>query len=304
MRDQPEKRASIFEFTKDEKLIPTARTLIADSNTDKSLARAAIRYLSKNLDRESAQQLEKLALSKDEEVASASLYGLASISPDSKALNTILFPDQKSSERAIAASVQLAIALATPNGRSIFEADPLEDFRFNTAARVIQDAISKDFVFRLSSSFYQRGGSSLAISSRANFSMSYGLSSDLLLGWQARVLDYVLKAASKDNAQLIKALRALCLEDDGQCWGVVRVHVDNGGKVVLTSGVALDKADAPAGLSLRPASPNPDAQILVSWTDATANAKTSTLSKILEPGKVRFEVASVRAIASKEENEE
>lgn len=304
MRDQPEKRSVIFEFDKSQKLIPTARTLIADSKTDKVLVISAIRYLSKNLDKQSANQFEKLASSKDEEISYVALYGLASIAPDSPALKATLFPSQNNNEQAIADSVRLAIAIAKPGSRRIFDEDLLEDLRFNTASRVIQNAIDKDFVFRLSTAFSHRGGSSLAISNRPNFSTSYALSSELLLGSQARALDYLLKTAAKNGTQLTKALRALCLEDDGRCWGVVRVNLENGGKLVLESGVTLDKAAAPAGITLRPASPKPDAEILVAWTDSTATSKTSTLSKILDPGKVQFEVTPVRAMAPKEENEE
>jgi hypothetical protein len=302
IRDQPEKRAAIFEFTRNDKLIPTARLLIGDSKTDKELLIAAINYLGKRADKESFRQLEDLATSKDKQIKKSAIYCLASVAPDSSALREVLFPIKDDIET-IVDSVRLAIDLANPRSTSFFESDPSEETRLNIASRVLQNAIAKDIFFRLISSPMGRE-LSLAISRRSESLGIYGVSSELLLGPPVMVLKNIIQESAENEESLKKVLRSLCLEGNERCWGVVNVRLDNGGRLVLANSIIIDGKEAPSGVSLHPESPKPDAEIIASWTDPSANSKTSKLVKMQEAKKMQFEITSVKTLTSEDKDSE
>ena len=302
---QPEKRAVVFRLYRGQRLVSSARAILNDANASKTLVLAAIAYSVNSNDAESTKSLERIAQSKDEDLSLTALNGLARLVPRSAILkDAIARLTASERDEDWASAIRLASEVAKPSSRRLLEDDPEEKVRLNISSRVIEQAIERNMVFRLSTGFGERAISSLAISSRKDFSTLYSVSSDLIQGGSSGALHELLQQSGSNDSKFAKAIRALCLEDEGVCWGVVRARLDNGGSVVLRSGVHLDKVSAPAGIAFRPASAKPEADILVSWTDSSAIRQTGTLGKVIESPKIYFEITSSKGIGMDDQDEQ
>ncbi len=298
IRDQPEKRATVFELYVDEKLLPAARSIISDEKSDKRLLITGIKYIAKNNDTESIRALESLAQRPNEDVANAALHALARINPTSKILGRALQLKADATEQEVISALRLAIDVASPVRVQFFDEDPMSSIRKNLSTSVVAEAIRRGFFFRLWRDI-ATNKLTLAMSSRKNPSTTYWLPARLLIGQESEVLALLLQR-SKDTSTLTSILRALCLEEEGRCNGVVHVTLDKKDKtgILLSTGKVLTSAEAPAGIYLRPQSSAPDSTITVTWTDRDANRNNLVFSDFINSGDMSFEFKSVRALTA------
>ncbi|MBL8298079.1 MAG: hypothetical protein JNN30_06965 [Rhodanobacteraceae bacterium] len=302
MQDQPEKRATLLELFTGDKLATAARSIVSDEKNEKRLTIAATNYLAKVHDKDAIRSLEKLATKPDEDVSRAAVHALARLSPDSKAVVSALTLKPDASADTIAEALRLTADVARPSSRGFLDEDPQMDIRLALSTKVVAEAIQRGYVFRLSSDFTSRK-TGIATSSRENMSTSYGLPSRMIVGHGASVFAQLLQKAP-DEKQTKLLLRALCLENDERCHGVVHVALSGSGQVRLASGLLIGSKDAPAGVYLRAQSPAPTAEILASWTDQDAVRKTLVLDRIVNPKDLTFEIRSIRSIADVDTDEE
>ena len=294
MRDQPEKRATLLELFAGDKLAATARSIVSDEKNDKRLTIAATKYLAKVRDKDAIRSLEKVATKPDEDVSRAAVHALARLSPDSKAVVSALNLKPDASADTVAEALRLTADVSRPSSRGFLDDDPQMSTRLALSTNVVAEAIKRGYVFRLSSDFTSRKAG-IATSSRENMSTNYGLPSRMIVGHGAMVFAQLLQRAS-DEKQTKLILRALCLENDERCHGVVHVAFSGGGQVRLASGLLIGSKDAPTGVYLRAQSPAPTADILVSWTDQDAVRKTLVLDRIVNPKDLTFEIRSIRSL--------
>lgn len=298
IREQPDKRAALFRLYPGDKLVSIAREILGDEKSEKELLIAAIKY-SGAKDSESGNLLERLTKNRDENVSSAALLALARVEPKSEALKAAL-DKPKSSNRGEdwVTSIRIAIEIAKPSRRRVFDEDPDIPERNRIAAAALQQAIDNEYFFRLSHDFSERSTESLYVSSRKVPGMLYGISSDIILGASFGALRELLRrsASISNSEQLFRNLRALCLEEDGRCRGVVKANLQRGGRFDLQTGFKIDQTEAPAGVALRPANTKPDSTIIVTWSDPDANSKSGTLASISDADQIEFSVATTRTL--------
>lgn len=302
MKDQPEKRAVIFRTTTNDKLISSAEELLSEK-IDHVLLVEAIRYLGRNNDKQSAKRIEPFVSNGDKNVSRSALVALAQTAPDSKALTSFLFPNDPKNLVSSAQALSLAMILAAPPGRDPFDIDPDAALRIQIASKVVERTIDNGNIFRLTRNFASRDGnatpaSTLNLASMGNQSFSVVIPSDIINGEAVQVLRAVLKDWGDDVNRLAKTVRALCLDEDGRCRGVIRIDLSKGAKIVLDSNITLDNSNAPTGVTVRASGPAPDADLLATWTDPLAVSKNAKLTKVLNTGGALFDVAATRALAS------
>lgn len=302
MRDQPEKRATLLELFAGDKLAAAARSIVSDEKSEKRLTIAAAKYLAKVRDKDAVRSLEKLATKPDEDVSRTAVHALARLSPDSKAVVSALAFKPDASADTIAEALRLTADVSRPSSRGFLDDDPQMNTRLSLSTKVVAEAIQRGYVFRLSSDFTSRKAG-IATSSRENMSTSYGLPSRMIVGHGAAVFAKLFQTAP-DEKQTKLLLRALCLENDERCHGVVHVLLSGRGQIRLASGLLIGPKDAPAGVYLRAQSPLPTADILASWTDQDAVRKTLVLDRIVSPKELTFEIRSIRSIAEDDADEE
>jgi hypothetical protein len=301
IRDQPEKRAALLRLYSGSSLQGVARDILDDEKAEKPLTNAAIEYATAQEDPDALKAFARLARNKDEDIAFQALIGLARTDPESAVLRGALEkPKRTESDDDWASSLRLAANVAKPSRRRILEADPQELVRISIASRAIEDAIEHGVVFRLSES-RERTGSSLCMSSRANYSTTYSLSSDLLLGPGRYAFQDLLRRGGGDAQRLAMIVRALCLEEEGECWGVVKAGLNEGGRVVLKSGATIDKGDAPAGVILQAASVEPGAEVRATWTDGAAVSKSGSVARLDDAEKIEFQVTATKRVSATRE---
>ncbi|MNK62330.1 hypothetical protein D3C87_815040 [compost metagenome] len=294
IRGQPDKRATVFELFLDGRLVQTARSLVGDDKTDKRLLIAATRYLAKMKDAESAKSLEKIAARSDEDIAHEAKHALARIMPESAVVSAALKIAQDASDEAIVSALRLAISVARPD-RLFFTTDPKMATRNKLAAAVLSEVMARGYVLRLSR-VISTNKMGLAISNPQNMSRLYFLPSRLINGPESELFGKIIRD-SKDAKAVVGMLRSLCLEDDDRCHGVVHVSLEKEALIELSSGFTLSAADAPAGVYLRPRSPEKNADIIASWTDQDSNRKSLVFSKLINSNDMQFEIRSARALS-------
>ncbi len=301
---QPEKLEALLRLYTGNKLISRSSSILSDEKAPKSLKIAAIEYSGKR-DIQSGSLLAKLSTNSDSDIAESAVIALSRIDPGSSSIRTVLDAAAVSSDNdERARAIRIAIEIAKPSRHSIFfRNDPKIEERRKLAADVIRAAIRSDFVFRLSSSFGERPNSSLYVSSRKEPSRYYEVSSDVLLGPAQGAISSLFLVASKDQKELFSVVRALCLDEDERCWGLVRLDLAEGGRVVLEGGLEIDSVKAPGGVSLRSESAKTDSPIVVTWTDTDANSKRGKLLGLVSPEKIRYSVAVSKALARTGEDE-
>lgn len=301
---QPEKLAALLRLYTGDRLISRSSVVLSDANVPKSLKLAAIRY-SGMRDIQSGALLAKLTTNSDSDIANEAASALARVDPGSSSLKAVLDAATTSSdEEERARGIRIAIELAKPSRQSdIFRDDPKLGERRKLAAGVIRAAIRSDFVFRLSSSFGERSNASLYVSSRKNPSHYYGVSNDVLRGQAQGAISELFLAASRDPKELFAVVRALCLDEDERCWGLVRLDLTKGGRVTLEGGQEIDSVKAPGGVSLRSENAKADSPIVVTWTDADANSKRSKLIGLVSPEKIDYSVAVSKALTRTDADE-
>lgn len=301
---QPEKQAALLRHYSGDKLVGMAATVLADEATLPTLKVAAIKYAGAH-DVRSAAVLAKLTSSQDAHVANEAALALARVDPSSPALKSVLDAALRTKDdEQWARAIRIAVELSKPARHSgLFNIDPKLEERRAASSEILRTAIRNGFVFRLSSGFGDRSSTSLYVSSRKNSSTLYGISNDLLLGQAQGAVSSLFAATSKDPTELVSVIRAMCLDEDERCWGVVRLDLSNGGRVALEGGQEIDKTKAPGGVSLRPESAKPDAPIFITWTDSDAFAKRGKLVGLLAPEKIRFSLTVSKALTRVDEEE-
>jgi hypothetical protein len=206
---------------------------------------------------------------------------LADIAPASKTGATELSKAKSSnSEDDWIFSIRLAAEIASPGNSHIFGSDPDLQIRNNLASAALLDAVKGGYRFRLFRSFNVRGNYaySLNVSAPMQEHTFYGVPSSTIRN--VALITKVLQDAGTDQALLLKTVRAFCLDINGQCRGVVQVNVGEQSEIKLIGGTSVKKADAPAGVTLRPETSKQDARILVSWTSPDGTAKAGVLDSI------------------------
>ena len=193
-------------------------------------------------------------------MSSAALLALVRVEPKSETLKAALDKLKNSNRKEDrVASIRIAIEIAKPSRRRFFDEDPDILQRTQIAATALQQAIDNEYFFRLSRAFsrdFSEGSTySLYVSSRKEIGTFYPISSDIILGASNGALRELLRrnASIPSSEQLFRNLRALCLEEDGYCRGVVKANLQRGGHFDLQTGFMIDKTQAPAGVALRPA---------------------------------------------------
>lgn len=298
INEQPEKRAALFRLYTGDKLIQLSRKILVDETSTKMLLSSAVKYLASK-DKQSGQLLERLANHKDEDVSMAAILALARVEPGSAAVKAILDkPKKTDNENDWATAVRVAIEVAKPMRFRIFDEDRNLDERQTLAAKALQSAIDRDFVFRLSSSISEHSAASLYISSKKNYSTLYGVSTDIILGSSSGAINELIRLGGPKSEALLKIIRAFCLEEDGRCWGVVRANLEAGGKILLQSGLEIDRAKAPGGVSLRPESTDRNSLILATWNDTEAVSKKGILAGVSNVSSMNFSVAVTKSLAA------
>lgn len=301
---QPEKLAALLRLYTGDKLVTRSSSVLADPKSSKAIVVAAIRY-SGARDIQSGPLLAKLAGHADKDIANEAVVALARVDPEAEEVRKALGVALKSSDDSeVARAIRIAVELAKPSRHSgIFRDDPKLDARRQASAEVILQAIRRDFVFRLSSSFGDRQSSSLYVSSRRRAERLYAISNDLVRGPSQGALASLFVAASKDQKDLFNVVRAMCLDEDERCWGLVRLDLNNDGRVSLEGGQELDSSKAPAGVSLRAESAKADAPIVVTWTDPDAIVKRGKLVAVTGADKIGYSVAVSKALSRSDDDD-
>lgn len=301
---QPEKLAALLRQYTGDKLVARSAAILSDPKSQKSLLVSAIKY-SGARDIQSGPLLAKLTEHADSDIANEAATALARVDPEAEELKKVLNAALKSADdREVAKAIRIAIELAKPSRQSgIFRDDPKLEARRRSSSEVLMQAILKGFVFRLSGSFGDEQSTSLYVSSRSKPGTYYGISSDIVRGSSRGALASLFATAAKDPRELLSVVRAMCLDEDERCWGLVQLDLGKEGRVSLEGGQELDGSKAPAGISLRPESAKPDAPIVVSWTDTDAIVKRGKLVAILGAEKIRYSVAVSKALSRSDDNE-
>jgi hypothetical protein len=289
---QPEKRAIVFEFYPADDLVVTAKSILLDDGSDKTLLLATMKYLSKLNDKEAIAPLERLTAKPDEDVSDAALRALARISPRSPKISEWLGAIKKESpdERWVSA-LHLAAEISQKPSLGPFVEDPDSKYRSELSASIIKRSITESFAFGLSDNFRPGSGMSLHVSSRSRGNLSYGLPAGLLFGTGKSTSEELLRQASSSLAEFQNMVRALCLAYRGQCDSFIRVDLEGGGSISLASGGALDKASMPFNLTLRAAGPTQPG-VIVTWSDEAGMTKSAVLAGLIDPSKIRFALST------------
>lgn len=80
--------------------------------------------------------------------------------------------------------------------------------------------------------------------------------------------------------------------------GVVRANLEAGGKILLQSGLEIDRAKAPGGVSLRPESTDRNSLILATWNDTEAVSKKGVLAGVSNVSSMNFSVAVTKSLTA------
>jgi hypothetical protein len=227
------------------------------------------------------------------------------VDPEAEELKKVLGTALKSADHGdVARAVRIAIELAKPSRQSgIFREDPKLDVRRGASSDAIMQAIRRNFVFRLSSSFGDRQSTSLYLSSRDRPGTYYNVSSDLIRGASQGALVSLFAAAAKVPEDLLAVVRAVCLDEDERCWGLVRLELGTEGRISLEGGQEVDSSKAPGGVSLRPENAKPDAPIIVTWTDADAVLKRGKFAALVAADKIRYTIAVSKTLSRSDDDE-
>ncbi|MBS0506215.1 MAG: hypothetical protein JSR53_02410 [Proteobacteria bacterium] len=300
---QPEKLAALLRFYTGDALISRSAAVLSDEKAPKSLKLAAIAYSGKQ-DIQSGTLLGKLTTNSDSDIANGAASALARVDPSSLYLKAVLDAASISSDdNNRARAIRIAIELAKPSLQSNpFVDDPKLDERRKLAAEVIRSAIRSDFVFRLSRDLGGGPNASLYVSSRKNPHRYHRVSNDVLLGPARGAISALFLAASKDPKELFAVVRALCLDEDERCWGLIRLDLTEGARVTLEGGQEIDSIKAPGGVSLRSENAKADSPIVVTWTDTDANSKRGKLISLVSPENIRYSVAVSKTLARTDED--